>query len=68
MRTLEALRESCPGRLVCVARELTKAFEDFQRGTAEALLAHFQKHPAKGEITLLVAAVDKVAHARAGDE
>ena len=51
-----------------MAWELTKAFEDFQRGTAEALLAHFQKHPAKGEITLLVAAVDKVAHARAGDE
>ena len=68
VRTLEALRESCPGRLVCVARELTKAFEDFQRGTPEALLAHFQKHPAKGEITLLVAAVDKGAHARAGDE
>ena len=68
VRTLEALRESCPGRLVCVARELTKAFEDFRRGTPEVLLAHFQKHPAKGEITLLVSATDKGAQAPAGDE
>lgn len=59
VRTLEALRECCPSRMVCVARELTKAFEDFQRGTPGELLAHFEKHPAKGEITLLVAAAEK---------
>ncbi len=59
IRTLEALKESCPARTICVARELTKAFEDYQRGTAEALLAHFEKHPPKGEITLLVAAMEK---------
>lgn len=68
VRTLEALKECCPLRMVCVARELTKAFEDFQRGTPEALLEHFQKHPAKGEITLLVAAMDKGVHTPADDE
>ena len=62
-RTLEALKEACPGRQVCVARELTKTFEEFQRGTPEEVLGHFQKHPAKGEITLLVAAMDKGAQA-----
>ena len=68
VRTLEALKESCPGRQVCVARELSKAFEDYQRGTPGILLEHFEKHPPKGEITLLVAAMDKGAHAPAADE
>ena len=62
MRSLEALREVCPTRLVCVARELTKSFEDFRRGTPEMVIAHFQSHPPKGEITLLIAA-DKGAQA-----
>lgn len=61
VRTLEALRECCPHRTVCVARELTKTFEDFQRGRPEALLEHFLKHPAKGEITLLIAAQERGA-------
>lgn len=68
IRTLEALKESCPARTICVARELTKTFEDYQRGPAEALLAHFEKHPPKGEITLLVAAVEKGGAVPACDE
>ena len=66
VRTLEALAACCPRRHVCVARELTKAFEEFQRGTPGEVLAHFQSHPPKGEITILVAALDK--HAPADDE
>ncbi len=41
--------------MLCVARELTKKFEEFRRGTAADLLAHYEKRPAKGEITLLIA-------------
>jgi 16S rRNA (cytidine1402-2'-O)-methyltransferase len=52
--------------MVCVARELTKTFEEYQRGMPGEVLAHFQSHPPKGEITLLVAAVDK--HAPADDD
>jgi 16S rRNA (cytidine1402-2'-O)-methyltransferase len=43
-----------PDRQLCVARELTKKFEEFQRGTASELLAHYQAHPPKGEIVLMV--------------
>jgi len=68
VRTLEALQESCPDRLVCVARELTKAFEEFQRGTPGTLIAHFERHSPKGEITLLVAAMEKGAHEPSGEE
>jgi 16S rRNA (cytidine1402-2'-O)-methyltransferase len=54
MKTLAACAEIMPERLLCVARELTKKFEEFRRGTAAELLAHYEAHPAKGEITLLV--------------
>ena len=38
-----------------MARELTKKFEEFRRGTGAELLAHYEAHPAKGEIALLIA-------------
>jgi 16S rRNA (cytidine1402-2'-O)-methyltransferase len=57
-KSLGEIREREPGRLVVVARELTKKFEEFRRGTAEELAAHFEAHPPKGEITLLVAGTD----------
>ncbi|MGZ5001735.1 MAG: 16S rRNA (cytidine(1402)-2'-O)-methyltransferase [Chthoniobacterales bacterium] len=53
-RTLAACAEIMPDRQVCVARELTKKFEEFRRGIAAELLAHYEAHPAKGEITLLI--------------
>jgi len=54
-KTLATCAELMPERHFCVARELTKKFEEFRRGTAAELLAHYRAHPAKGEITLLVA-------------
>jgi 16S rRNA (cytidine1402-2'-O)-methyltransferase len=33
---------------------MTKKFEEFRRGTADELLAHYQARPAKGEIVLVV--------------
>lgn len=54
-KTLAACAELMPNRQLCVARELTKKFEEFRRGTGVELLAHYEAHPAKGEITLLIA-------------
>jgi 16S rRNA (cytidine1402-2'-O)-methyltransferase len=56
--TLEILSEVNPLARTCVARELTKKFETYHRGTADEVLAHFQAHPPKGEIVLLVHAPD----------
>ena len=53
-KTLKAGIELLPGRQLCVARELTKKFEEFRRGTAGDLLAHYEAHPPKGEIVLLI--------------
>ena len=54
LKTLAALDAVCPGRTICVARELTKTFEEYRRDTPTALIAHFEKHPPKGEITLVI--------------
>lgn len=53
-KTLAACAEIMAERQLCVARELTKKFEEFRRGTAAELLAHYEAHPAKGEITLVI--------------
>jgi 16S rRNA (cytidine1402-2'-O)-methyltransferase len=39
---------------VVIARELTKVFEQFLRGTPKELLAHFAKNKPRGEMTVLV--------------
>jgi 16S rRNA (cytidine1402-2'-O)-methyltransferase len=54
LKTLHACNTVMPDRQLCVARELTKKFEEFRRGTAAELLAHYEAHPAKGEIVLVV--------------
>jgi 16S rRNA (cytidine1402-2'-O)-methyltransferase len=53
-KTLAACAEIMPQRQLCVARELTKKFEEFRRGTAGELLQHYEAHPPKGEIVLLI--------------
>ncbi|AEA43477.1 16S rRNA (cytidine(1402)-2'-O)-methyltransferase [Fluviicola taffensis] len=41
-------------REVCVAREISKFYEQYVRGKAEDVLKHFQTTPPKGEIVLLI--------------
>jgi 16S rRNA (cytidine1402-2'-O)-methyltransferase len=56
-KTLKAAIDILRDRQLCVARELTKKFEEFRRGTAEELLGHYEKHPPKGEIVLIISAL-----------
>jgi 16S rRNA (cytidine1402-2'-O)-methyltransferase len=57
LKSLEVLRRGDPHRLVCVARELTKQFEEYRRGEVESVFAHYEAHPPKGEITLVISGV-----------
>jgi len=58
VRMLEdAVGEIPQGRL-CLARELTKKFEEFRRGSPAELLAHFQKNEPRGEFCVVIAAAD----------
>ena len=54
-RSLAVLAELAPGREVCVARELSKKFEEYWRGSAAELSARTEKQPPRGEICLLIA-------------
>jgi len=58
-RTLEACARICPTRPLCVARELSKQFEEYRIGTGAELAAHYAAHPAKGEIVFLVKGASK---------
>jgi 16S rRNA (cytidine1402-2'-O)-methyltransferase len=57
-RILKALEECVellgPDREVCVAREISKLFEEFKRGTAVEVLAYYKAKPPKGEIVLMI--------------
>lgn len=47
-----------PDRKVCVAREISKMFEEFRRGTTVEVKAHYEKHPPKGEIVIVIEGKD----------
>ncbi|HLV34162.1 MAG TPA: 16S rRNA (cytidine(1402)-2'-O)-methyltransferase [Spirillospora sp.] len=52
--TLAAIREVFGERPVCVARELTKIYEEFVRGSVSEVMAHYTAHPPRGEIVLVI--------------
>ncbi len=41
-------------RKVCVAREISKMFEEYKRGTATEVKAYYEAHPPKGEIVIVI--------------
>lgn len=41
-------------RRVCVVREISKMFEEFKRGAASEVKAHYEAHPPKGEIVIII--------------
>lgn len=53
--TLEFLASSRPDHPICVARELSKKFETYQKGSAQELLDFYKERKVKGEIVLLIA-------------
>ncbi len=55
VKSLETLDDVLKGREVAVARELTKLHEECRTGNADELARHYEAHPPKGEMVLLVA-------------
>jgi len=62
LKTLDCLCGISQECQVCVARELTKKFEEFRRGSAQEVAAYYREHPPKGEITFLLHPGDKKNH------
>ncbi len=51
---LQAIRDTLGDRPVCVARELSKIYEEFRRGSVGGVLAYYTDNPPRGEITLVI--------------
>ena len=67
LKTLAAISDLEPDRSVCVARELTKKFESYHRGTAAEVAREFDGKTVKGEITLLIRGTGKKKAGRVRD-
>jgi 16S rRNA (cytidine1402-2'-O)-methyltransferase len=61
LKTLQVLAEVAPEADVCVARELTKRFEEYRRGSPAELCAHYESRAPKGEITLVISSVSRAS-------
>lgn len=61
LKTLQVLAEVAPEANVCVARELTKRFEEYRRGSPAELCAHYESRAPKGEITLVISSVSRAS-------
>lgn len=53
LKSLEDIRAELGDPVVCVARELTKKFQQVKVGPASELLVYFTEHPPKGEFVIL---------------
>ena len=56
LKTLESLTKFCPNKKICVARELTKIYEEFKNGTPTEVLEYFKNNleHQRGEFTIIV--------------
>ncbi len=57
LKTLESLIKFCPNKKVCLAREITKIYEEFKTGSPKELLEYLNNNlvKQKGEFTVIVA-------------
>jgi 16S rRNA (cytidine1402-2'-O)-methyltransferase len=54
VESLEDIFSVLGDRRICVAREMTKMFEEYWRGNAREALEYFRSQPPRGEFTLVV--------------
>jgi 16S rRNA (cytidine1402-2'-O)-methyltransferase len=54
VESLEDILSILGDRRICVAREMTKMFEEYWRGNVKGALDYFKSQPARGEFTLVV--------------
>jgi len=61
VESLEDLLSTLGNRNICVAREMTKMFEEYWRGTLSGAVEYFKSQPARGEFTLVIEGKTKEA-------
>lgn len=69
VKALEQMAEQFGAdRNACVAREISKMFEEFKRGSLQELIAHFTEVGVKGEIVIVVEGKPKRSNSEEEDE
>ena len=51
---MDTLRQRARDRQICAAREMTKMFEEYWRGTISGAVEYFKSQPVRGEFTLVI--------------
>src|SRR5215212_1155666 len=59
VESLEDILSILGDRQICVAREMTKMFEEYWRGDVRAAVDYFKSQPPRGEFTLVIAGRSK---------
>jgi len=54
VEALEDIRLILGDRRICVAREMTKMFEEYWRGSVDGAVQYFKSQPPRGEFTLVI--------------
>ena len=54
VESLEDILSILGDRRICVAREMTKMFEEYWRGEVKSAVDYFKSQPARGEFTLVI--------------
>jgi 16S rRNA (cytidine1402-2'-O)-methyltransferase len=60
IEALEDILSELGDRRICMAREMTKMFEEFWRGNVSGALEYFKSQPARGEFTIVVSGAQNV--------
>ena len=68
VESLEDIFSILGDRKICVAREMTKMFEEYWRGNVSQAVAYFTAQPARGEFTLVVEGKTQNGNARWTEE
>jgi 16S rRNA (cytidine1402-2'-O)-methyltransferase len=60
IKCLEEIKQHCGSRQACVAREISKMFEEVNTAPIEELITYYTAHPPKGEIVVIVQGAEPV--------
>jgi len=68
MEALEDISSILGDRRICVAREMTKMFEEYWRGNVSGAVAYFKAQPPRGEFTLVIEGKKEDGHQKWPEE
>lgn len=66
--SLEDIQSALGNRRICIAREMTKLYEEYWRGDVSGAIEYFSSKEARGEFTLVIEGMQKVKNEKWTEE